>query len=319
MDEAIGNDTTTINELIELRYSVLETAGYLYLIDNIKPEFNFDKLGTFSELVTSYKKRRTFTTSLFKKYSSWSNYFESNGKTAGTQKGVERKPVWERKLPVEPKRLGGREIEELRTPEEFIIKFGFRGTQFGHYVEDSMARAHLVNSSRALIDLADILGIDVNSVSLGNELGMAFGARGKGRALGHYEPRENVINLTKEKGSLGILSHEWFHAYDRFLSLKIADNGANLLTEGTQNYLMSSEVFEAYFYLMNTIKEGQSTTNLDVAGTKGTYRLSSSFIALYESLKGDLQAFMDKRIEAIDKRINNSLQGYVHNREYYEK
>ncbi|HCG4536216.1 hypothetical protein LG296_20795 (plasmid) [Ureibacillus chungkukjangi] len=318
-NEIIGNDATNINELIDLRYSILETAGCLYLIDNIKPDFYFDKLGTLSELLTSYKKRKSFITSLFKKYSSWDSYFETNGKTAGSQKGVERKPIWERQLPVEPKRIGGREIEELRTPEEFILKFGFRGTQFGHYVEDSMARAHLVNSSRALIDLADILGIDVNDVSLGNELGMAFGARGKGRALGHYEPRENVINLTKEKGSLGILSHEWFHAYDRFLSLKIADNGANLLTEGTQNYLMSSEVFEAYFYLMNAIKEGQSTTFIDVSAAKGTYRLSSSFIALYESLNGDLQAFMNARIETIDKRINSSLEGYVHNPEYYEK
>lgn len=44
-------------------------------------------------------------------------------------------------------------------------------------------------------------------------LAIAFGARGSGRALAHFEPSRNVINLTKMKGA-GSLAHEWGHAFD---------------------------------------------------------------------------------------------------------
>lgn len=51
------------------------------------------------------------------------------------------------------------------------------------------------------------------------KLAIAFGARGKGRALAHYEPARVVINLTKMKGA-GSLAHEWGHAFDDFLGLR---------------------------------------------------------------------------------------------------
>lgn len=44
-------------------------------------------------------------------------------------------------------------------------------------------------------------------------LAIAFGSRGSGAALAHYEPARNVINLTKMKGA-GCLAHEWGHAFD---------------------------------------------------------------------------------------------------------
>lgn len=48
-------------------------------------------------------------------------------------------------------------------------------------------------------------------MGLRGNLALAFGARGKGGALAHYEPAQKVINLTKIKGG-GSLSHELFHA-----------------------------------------------------------------------------------------------------------
>lgn len=48
---------------------------------------------------------------------------------------------------------------------------------------------------------------------LNMSLAIAFGARGSGRALAHFEPSRNVINLTKMKGA-GSLAHEWGHAFD---------------------------------------------------------------------------------------------------------
>ena len=49
-------------------------------------------------------------------------------------------------------------------------------------------------------------------------LAIAFGARGSGSALAHFEPARNVINLTKLKGA-GSLAHEWGHALDFFLGM----------------------------------------------------------------------------------------------------
>ena len=43
--------------------------------------------------------------------------------------------------------------------------------------------------------------------------GLAFGARGHGKAAAHYEPGRRVVNLTKTQGA-GCLAHEWFHAWD---------------------------------------------------------------------------------------------------------
>ena len=48
-------------------------------------------------------------------------------------------------------------------------------------------------------------------------LGIAFGARGGGKAAAHYESGKVVINLTKTQGA-GTLAHEWWHAIDNYFS-----------------------------------------------------------------------------------------------------
>ena len=66
------------------------------------------------------------------------------------------------------------------------------------------------------MDMAAILDINPKAISLNGELGLAFGARGKGGvnpAAAHYEPDKVVINLTKMNGA-GSLGHEWLHALD---------------------------------------------------------------------------------------------------------
>lgn len=49
-----------------------------------------------------------------------------------------------------------------------------------------------------------------------DSIAIAFGSRGKGAALAHYEPGRRVINLTKMKGA-GSLAHELGHAFDHYL------------------------------------------------------------------------------------------------------
>lgn len=104
------------------------------------------------------------------------------------------------------------------TPEKFSDAFGFRGVQFGNYVEGPRRQSDLNRAYDSLMDMADVLKVPAKALSLNGRLGLAFGARGKGgknTAAAHYEPGQVAINLTKGHGA-GSLAHEWFHALDNY-------------------------------------------------------------------------------------------------------
>lgn len=106
------------------------------------------------------------------------------------------------------------------TPERFQEAFGFRGVQFGNYVEGGRRQQDLNRAYDALMDLAGVLGLPPRSLSLGGRLGLAFGARGTGgtdAAAAHYERGNVVINLTKREGA-GSMAHEWWHGLDNYFS-----------------------------------------------------------------------------------------------------
>lgn len=118
------------------------------------------------------------------------------------------------------------------TPEQFQESFGFRGVQFGNYVEGGRRQQDLNRAYDALMDLAGVLNLPPRALSLGGRLGLAFGARGSGgvdAAAAHYERGEVVINLTKKQGA-GSLAHEWWHALDNYFSRQRGD-GAGMMTE----------------------------------------------------------------------------------------
>lgn len=110
------------------------------------------------------------------------------------------------------------EPEQNVTPEKFSDAFGFRGVQFGNYVEGPRRQSDLNRAYDSLMDMADVLKVPAKALSLNGRLGLAFGARGKGgknAAAAHYEPGQVAINLTKGNGA-GSLAHEWFHALDNY-------------------------------------------------------------------------------------------------------
>lgn len=115
---------------------------------------------------------------------------------------------------------GGQDV----TPEMFREAFGFRGVEFGNWVEQKKRQSDLNEAYDALMDMAAILEISPKAISLNGELALAFGARGSGgKSAGgntpaaHYEPGKVVINLTKKRGA-GSLGHEWWHALDNYFA-----------------------------------------------------------------------------------------------------
>ena len=93
-----------------------------------------------------------------------------------------------------------------------ILKtYNLKGFEFGNWLNNDERYDHVLACQSALLDLASIIGS--KNIGMDTLIGIAFGARGSSKALAHYEPRLNMINLTKEKGA-GSLAHEYGHAID---------------------------------------------------------------------------------------------------------
>ncbi|TNE66850.1 MAG: PLxRFG domain-containing protein [Rhodobacteraceae bacterium] len=115
------------------------------------------------------------------------------------------------------------------TPQQFSEAFGFRGVEFGNWVEGSRRQQDLNDAYDALMDLSGLLDLPPRAISLNGTLGLAFGARGRGGvspAAAHYESDNVVINLTKKQGA-GSLAHEWFHAIDNHFGKMREDRRAS--------------------------------------------------------------------------------------------
>lgn len=183
------------------------------------------------------------------------------------------------------------------TPEMFSKTFGFRGVEFGNYVEQSKRQADLNESFDALMDMAAVLGIPAKSLSLNGQLAMAFGARGKGAATSviaaaHYEPDTVVINLTKKSGA-GSLGHEWWHALDNYFSRMRGNNNDMMsdaldvsLSSRGSNYVKRGEVrkemIDAYGAVMKSIRQTAlkaRSDKLDSKRTKGYWTLGHEMTA----------------------------------------
>lgn len=160
---------------------------------------------------------------------------------------------------------GGQDV----TPELFADTFGFRGVEFGNWVEQGRRQQDLNDAFDALMDMAAVLGVPPKALSLNGELGLAFGARGTGNAGGtspnaHYEPGFVVINLTKKRGA-GSLGHEWWHALDNYFSRMRGKNGemitealdVSLAARGSDfvaNTAVRREMVQAFGEVVRTIK-----------------------------------------------------------------
>lgn len=149
---------------------------------------------------------------------------EYNGLVAAWEAVKASDNITERDLrSAENRPRAGKDWREGRdvTPEQFQERFGFKGGEFGKWVQqgkgDKERQALLNGAYDALMDLSQIAGIPPRAISLNGTLGIAFGSRGNGWASAHFEPSNLVINLTKTRGA-GALAHEWFHAADNYFS-----------------------------------------------------------------------------------------------------
>lgn len=239
-----------------------------------------------------------------RKISSWEDLEpsrKSNGKSP-------RKPVWERMLPERPDRIGGAQ-SPVTKPEDMVTFFGFRGIEYGHWVSDQKGLEHLLRSSEAFMDLAELLKVDYKAVSLDGTLGIAYGARGRGRAAAHYEPLNKVINMTKTKGCLGVLAHEFFHALDHHIYNVShgTEDRKGFASTNTLGDKLPIDVTLAFQELEECMKKGTSISYIENTNKPGV-QWQGDFISMYRTANGDLLKAMERVVE----REKEALEFYRH-------
>ncbi|WP_182101968.1 LPD1 domain-containing protein [Niallia taxi] len=141
---------------------------------------------------------------------------------------------------------------------------------------------------------------------------MAYGARGRGgQALAHYEAISRVINMTKNKGSLGVLAHEWWHALDHYIyCLSHADTSrrgyaSNVDTLGSH---IDKTVINAYEDLIKTIRSGNSISHFENTNKSGVSYRGLEFRKIYRNYNGDLLACMEEYTEMQRIDLEDSLE-----------
>ena len=132
--------------------------------------------------------------------------------------------------------------ETFSNPYSMLLdKFQFKSVEFGNWVSADWRYSYLLACSMGLYDLNKVLGFNYNT-GFSKTVGLAFGSRGSGSALAHFEPGTFMINLTRysrdadpgmrmAEGGVMSLAHEYGHALDYFFAQYVA-GGTNALSNG---------------------------------------------------------------------------------------
>lgn len=124
-----------------------------------------------------------------------------------------------------------------------IVKiFGFKTAAIGKWVTKPEQQIAANLFFDALCDLMDILQVPEQVISLNGHLSLGFGIGGQKYSSAHYDAQKRQLFLAKNAGG-GALAHEWFHAFDHYISSKMfTDSG--LLSFASQLWLEDSEIAE---------------------------------------------------------------------------
>ena len=139
--------------------------------------------------------------------------------------------------------------------QDFLDVFKIKGGEFGNWLNEKDRQANMNLAFESFKDLALALNIPDEDISLGGRLNIAFGARGHGNALAHYEGLREVINLTKMKGA-GSLAHEHFHAIDNIFG---GGYKKDFLTDLRSYEAKDDSVAKAIVTLVDTMKRRGET------------------------------------------------------------
>lgn len=168
--------------------------------------------------------------------------------------------------------------------KEFLQDLHFRACEFGNWLGEDERQKHLDLAYDSLADLADLLGVEHEDVSLNGTLALAFGSRGRGgagAASAHYEPTRQVINLTKMNGA-GCLAHEWAHGFDHFIAQKLGITASGYLSEKvfSQSSKYADKIPKAYVELIDLFTRRSTPVSDEEAARKKEQSLAQYALGL---------------------------------------
>lgn len=188
------------------------------------------------------------------------------------------------------------------TGNDILNNFGFKGGEFGNWVNQTERQEFLNYAQNAFTDLAIALDIDESSLGQNNQMNIAFGARGKGLtgAVAHFEPDKHVINMTRLKGA-GSLAHEYGHSIDNYLSRIGGYNDSGMVTTNSRNPKLSDNMNKAVNEVINAMNYNISTDETEIANKNSIYE---------KNRKDSLQSHMGY----LDRIFNGESTTYKYNR-----
>lgn len=109
--------------------------------------------------------------------------------------------------------------------------FGLGNIRIGAWVnqEEKALAANLIFDS--LADIAYFLALPPKAIGLRGRLNFAFGTGGQRGVQAHYSPLNRELALAKNAGA-GALAHEFWHAFDHYISDKAFTNETTSNTTG---------------------------------------------------------------------------------------
>lgn len=214
-------------------------------------------------------------------------------------------------------RIGTLRRKEDVTPELFAETFGFRGVEFGNWVENKKRQDDLNQAYDALMDLSSALHLPPKAMSLSGSLALAFGARGRGgrqAPSAHYEPVRIVINLTKEGGA-GSLAHEWLHAVDNYFARR---DGGSPVAMMTQKTMYAGDVREEVRQAFQGIRECMRGTGYHHRCMRLDSRRKDSYWSLPEEMTARaFEAYIKESLQ--EQGIRNDYLVNIRDRESWDK
>jgi len=210
------------------------------------------------------------------------------------------------------------------TGEDYLKTFGFKGGEFGNWLNAQDRQTSLNFGYDALMDLSDALKISRQDVALGKTLSIAFGSRGRAGAAAHYEPDRKVFNLTKMNGA-GSTAHEWFHALEDYLGadgkkLESFNDLKRSLVKNpdgtTTNYKLDSIKADGSFGKSGGYWQSQeemlarafASYITDKTGGKSDYLSGHSEAAVFPDAKGEIHSAFPQGAER--KNINSAFDNF---------
>lgn len=188
--------------------------------------------------------------------------------------------------------------------QNYLDTFDFKGGEFGNWMNQNDRQASLNLGYEALKDLADALQISDRDISYNGALSIAFGARGSGNAVAHYEPLRKVINLTKMRGA-GSLAHEWWHGLDDYLGAKLGVKG--FLSDHAHKLPSFNKLMDAIKYKSETPEQAAERT------VKQNERMQKNADGWLKSVISDQLQKDEKALPEYEKLRQGFLRGEAGN------